>query len=67
MAASMSVFRNATSKAFKHESTPFEQEQDANSALSDLDRGKYSPKWRNQTFDPVFCSIANCSTIDMIE
>jgi len=39
MAASMSAFRSATSKGLKHESTPFEQEQDANSALSELDRG----------------------------
>lgn len=40
MAASMSLFRHTNSKGLKQESTPFEQEQDANSALSDLDRGE---------------------------
>ena len=36
MAASMSVMRNAVAK---QENATFEQELDANSALSDLDRG----------------------------
>ena len=36
MAASPSVMRN---NALKQDSSTFEQEQDANSALSDLDRG----------------------------
>lgn len=40
MAASMSLFRHTNSKGLKQESTPSEQEQDANSALSDLDRGE---------------------------
>ncbi|XP_045187298.2 integrator complex subunit 7-like [Mercenaria mercenaria] len=39
MAAPLSAFRNSTLKSNKQESTPFEQEQDANSALSELDRG----------------------------
>jgi hypothetical protein len=36
----MSAFRNSSLKSNKQETTPFEQEQDANSALSELDRGK---------------------------
>jgi len=39
MAAPMNVFQNSNKSAFKQEQSPFEQEQDANTALSELDRG----------------------------
>ncbi|XP_052770022.1 integrator complex subunit 7-like [Mya arenaria] len=44
MAAPMSAFQHSSVRPFKQESSPFEQEQDANTALSDLDRGLRSMK-----------------------
>ncbi|XP_052270940.1 integrator complex subunit 7-like [Dreissena polymorpha] len=44
MAAPVSTFHKSHTKSFKHDVSPFDQEQDANSALSDLDRGLRSMK-----------------------